>query len=447
MSAPLAHAALNSEQLEAVEHGAGPLLVLAGAGSGKTRVLTHRIAHLIRERGVPPHAILAVTFTNKAAQEMRDRVAQLLGRDVGRLWIGTFHSIGLRLLRIHGERLGYQSGLSVYDTDDQRALIARILKEGGAGEPARQAREMQGRISRAKNALQTPEDLAAHDPRLAQLAHVWGKYQEELRRQNAVDFDDILLQSLALLQENDDLLEKYRRRFAHILVDEYQDTNAVQFRLIATLAGPSGNVCAVGDDDQSIYGWRGADVRNILDFESAFPGVKTVRLEENYRSSAAILDVAHAVVSRNQGRKPKRLWTRRAGGERVRFALARDEDEEARLIVAEISRALDAGDAAPGEMVILYRTHAQSRPLEDACLARRVPYTVVGAVTFYQRREIKDLLAYMRLALNPRDMLSLRRAVSVPRRGVGEKTLEEWLHAAQHAGRDPVALAADTPSG
>ncbi|MBU1702770.1 MAG: UvrD-helicase domain-containing protein [Candidatus Eisenbacteria bacterium] len=437
---------LNHPQREAVEHGRGPLLVLAGAGSGKTRVLTHRIAYLIHQQNVRPSQILAVTFTNKAAAEMRNRVETLIGVGITGLWIGTFHSIGLRMLRIHVREAGFKEGLTVFDTDDQRALLGRILKEENVGETRHQAREMLGRISRAKNAMQTPDQMTGGDPRAALIAHIWQRYQKELKRQNAVDFDDILIESLALLRNHPSIQDSYRRRFEHILVDEYQDTNAVQFQFVEALSGPDGNIFVVGDDDQSFYGWRGADIRNILDVERAFPKVETIRLEENYRSTSSILDVAHAVVSRNRGRKPKKLWTGRGPGEPVRFYLGHNEDDEAREILANISEVLKDGQVSPGEIVILYRTHAQSRPLEDACLARRIPYIIVGSVTFYQRREIKDLLAYLRLSLNPLDEISLRRAVGVPRRGVGEKTILRWLAEARIRGIDPVTLAAGESS-
>jgi DNA helicase-2/ATP-dependent DNA helicase PcrA len=434
-------ASLNPPQREAVSHGDGPLLVLAGAGSGKTRVLTHRIAYLVRSRGIAPQRILAVTFTNKAAQEMRERAEGLLGGRLPGLWIGTFHAMSLRILRTHAERVGLRPGLSVLDTDDQVTLMHQVLKEEGIGEGRQQAREILGYVSRAKNALQSPDDLRGGGPRLARVAQAWEAYQKALRRQNAVDFDDILLLVLELFRREPEIRDLYRRRFRHVLVDEYQDTNAAQFQWILALAGPEGNVFVVGDDDQSIYGWRGADLRNILEFERAFPRARLVRLEENYRSTPTILDVAHAVVSRNRGRKPKRLWTRRPPGEPVRFHLAADEEEEAQVVVEEIAATLRRGEIPPGEIAILYRTHAQSRPLEEACVQRRIPYVVVGGLTFFQRREVKDLLAYLRLAVNPRDEMSLRRAVSVPRRGVGEKSLAQWLEAARRAGQDPVEMA------
>jgi DNA helicase-2/ATP-dependent DNA helicase PcrA len=391
---------------------------------------------------MPAWRVLAVTFTNKAAQEMRERAEALLGGNLSGLWIGTFHSVCLRILRSNLEPAGYKPGLTVFDRDDQIALIQRILKEENLSEGRYQGREFIGIISRAKNAMETPSDFRGGDPRIAQVGFVWERYQRALREQNAVDFDDILLETHNLLRRESELLEKYRERFDHILVDEYQDTNTVQFKLVEALAGPEGNVFVVGDDDQSIYGWRGADIRNILRFEEAFPGARVLRLEENYRSTASILDVAHAVVSRNRGRSPKKLWSRRGTGEMVRFLMFRDEDEEAREIVRELGRRLEADEVRPSEVVLLYRTHAQSRPLEDACLAAGVPYVVVGALTFYQRREVKDLLAYLRLASNPLDEMSLRRAVSVPKRGIGEKTIESWLWAAREKNADPVELVA-----
>jgi DNA helicase-2/ATP-dependent DNA helicase PcrA len=386
---------------------------------------------------------MAVTFTNKAAQEMRERAAVLLGGELSGLWIGTFHSISLRILRSNLKLVGFKPGLTVFDRDDQVALIQRILKEENLSEGRHQAREMINIISRAKNAMETPADFQAGDPRIAQVGYVWERYQRALREQNAVDFDDILLEALFLLQREADVLRTYRERFDHILVDEYQDTNAVQFKLVEALAGPEGNVFVVGDDDQSIYGWRGADIRNILQFESAFPQARVIRLEQNYRSTTSILDVAQAVVSRNRGRNPKELWSGRGPGEKVRFLVCKDEDEEAQRIIEEIAQRLEKEDVRASEVVILYRTHAQSRPLEDACLALGVPYVVVGALTFYQRREIKDLLSYLRLALNPLDEMSLRRAVTVPRRGIGEKSLQRWLGVAREKKADPVELAAE----
>ncbi|MBD3236077.1 MAG: AAA family ATPase, partial [Candidatus Eisenbacteria bacterium] len=423
---------LNPVQREAVLAPGGAMLLLAGAGSGKTRVLTRRIAHLIRRQGVSPARILAVTFTNKAAGEMRGRVETLLGHPTRGLWIGTFHSICLRLLKRHAEAAGYAPNLSVFDDDDQLTLLRRLLKQEGLENRPRRAREMRGIISRAKNRALDPPALERETPTPAgQLAaRIYAQYQQELRRQNAVDFDDLLMEAERLLREQVPIAAHYAEQFQHVLVDEFQDTNHVQFRLVERLARGHRNIFVVGDDDQSIYGWRGADIRNILDFQQRFPDAQVLYMEQNYRSTQAILDFANAAIARNAGRWPKRLWTERAGGDLPDLFLAEDEDEEAAEIARRIAEHVSEGGAR-GEIALFYRTHAQSRPLEDALLRAGIPYVLVGGVYFYQRREVKDLLSYLRVLVNPRDESSLRRALSAPRRGVGERTVEALLAAAR----------------
>jgi len=433
---------LNPAQREAAAAPGGPLLVLAGAGSGKTRVLTRRIAWLIRARGLAPESILAVTFTNKAAGEMRARVESLLGRSVRGLWIGTFHAICLRWLKRHARAAGYGPDLAVVDAEDQLTLLRRLLKEAGYDHTPRRARELQAIISRAKNRAQTAEEFAAeaHTPAQLVAARLYTAYQEALRRQNGVDFDDLLLGGLRLLREHAEIADHYAAQFEHILVDEYQDTNRVQFLLVERLARTHRNILVVGDDDQSIYGWRGAEVRNILDFKKHFPEAAVHYLEQNYRSTAPILAFANAVIARNRGRYEKALWTERPGGELPEFFLAADEDEEAEEIARRLSAEADAGRPYR-ETAIFYRTHAQSRPLEEAFLRRGIPYAIVGGIHFYARREVKDVLSYLRVLVQPRDETSLRRALGVPKRGIGERTLEEFFACLGESGCGPLEYA------
>ena len=431
---------LNDVQLAGVVHGGGPLLILAGAGSGKTRVLTRRLAYLIAERGVGPDRILAVTFTNKAAGEMRERVGGLLGPAARGVWLGTFHSICLRLLKQHAGRLGFRGSPTVFDADDQIRLLKGVLKESPDGEGGIRARDAQAAISRAKNLLLTPEEYEASSPAPVRrrVAPVWRRYDRRLREQDGVDFDDILLLALRLLTEEPSIGDLYAERFEHLLVDEYQDTNRVQFQLVRRLAEAHGNICVVGDDDQSIYGWRGADITNILEFERHYPGATVLRMEQNYRSTGAILDVANAVVRHNAARKTKTLWTANQRGERARLAVAEDEEQEARGVAAAIREALRGG-ASPAAQAVLYRTHAQSRPLEEAFVRAEIPYRVVGGISFYQRREVKDLLAYLRLLVNPHDEVSFRRACLAPRRGAGEATIDRIVSEARVRGADLVS--------
>jgi DNA helicase-2/ATP-dependent DNA helicase PcrA len=406
-----------------VEHAEGPLLVLAGAGSGKTRVLTARIARLIDEEGVRPGRILAVTFTNKAAGVMGERIAGLLGEEPRGLWIGTFHAIAARILRREGDRLARGSTFSIYDEEDSLRALKHAMEEAGLDAQRWSPGALRARISSAKNALVGPEEYAAAAFDLASraVAEVYPLYEKILIRSSAYDFDDLLVHTTRLLEDTE-VGDRYAGRFHHVLVDEYQDTNHAQYRMIRRLASGHGNICVVGDDDQSIYGWRGADLRNILDFERDFRGTEVVRLEQNYRSTPSILHVANEVISRNRDRKKKRLRTERPSGERVTVVQVADERAEATWVVSRIETL--AGCHDPEQCVVLYRTNAQSRPFEDALRRARMPYRIVGGVRFYERREIKDVLAYLLLAVNPADEAAFTRAVSWPRRGVGGVTLD-----------------------
>jgi DNA helicase-2/ATP-dependent DNA helicase PcrA len=435
--------ALNPAQREAVEHVHGPLLVLAGAGSGKTRVLTTRIANLIDRHGVPPERIFAVTFTNKAAGEMKHRIGRLLGRDPSGLWIGTFHSLSARLLRREAELLGFTRRFTIYDEDDRLSLIKRLMEQRGHSTKLFPPRAVQALISAAKNRMVPPSELAAGSPfdRLAVVsADVYGAMGPALKAANAMDFDDLLLHPLTLFREHPDRLRVYQERFSFILVDEFQDTNRAQYQLIRLL-GAHGNVCAVGDDDQSIYGWRGADVRNMQDFLRDFPGAKLVRLEENYRSTRIVLDAANGVIAENAGRIGKTLVTRRPGGEQVTLLAAADERDEAEWVVRELERRSGAGEWSYAEMAVLYRTNSQSRALEEAFRRAGIPYRLIGAISFYERREVKDLLAYLRLVANPSDDEAFLRAVGVPRRGLGETSLAVLGQAAAGWGKPLLAAA------
>jgi len=408
---------LNPEQQAAVEHGEGPLLVLAGAGSGKTRVLTSRVTRLVAKDGVPPGRILAVTFTNKAAGIMRDRIAEQLGEEPRGLWVGTFHSICARILRREGDRLPRGARFTIYDEDDSRRALKQAMDEVDL-DPARWApNALRARISDAKNALVGPEQYGtqAFDLMSKAVAQVFPAYEKVLVRSSAYDFDDLLFHTVRLLEDQPDVGDRYAERFLHVLVDEYQDTNHAQYRIVRRLARGHGNVCVVGDDDQSIYGWRGADVRNILDFERDFAGAAVVRLEENYRSTRAILEVANEVIANNRSRKEKRLRTTRQEGEPVTLRQFTDERAEANWVVSQIEQG--EGGYRPDQAVILYRTNAQSRPFEDALRRAGMPYRIVGGVRFYDRREIKDVFAYLQLVVNPADETAFSRAISWPRRG------------------------------
>jgi DNA helicase-2/ATP-dependent DNA helicase PcrA len=435
---------LNQAQREAVEHAAGPLLVLAGAGSGKTRVLTTRLAYLVQHQNVHPSRILAVTFTNRAAGEMRSRVAQQLGRDPAGLWIGTFHSTSARLLRREAPHIGFTAQFSIYDEDDRLRAIKRLLERGGYAPRAFPPRQIQSIISTAKNRLVPPDQLAGEaDDRVTRVAaEIYHALTQTLLSANAMDFDDLLLHPLTLFREHPDRLQHYRNRFDAILVDEFQDTNRAQYLFVRQLGADHGNVCVVGDDDQSIYSWRGADVRNMLDFQSDFPDVTIVRLEENYRSTQVILDAANGVISDNRQRLGKTLFTSRQGGEQVDAVVAADERDEAEWIAREI-RERTAVDFYPySDVAILYRTNAQSRALEEALRRTSIPYRVVGAASFYERREVKDLVAYLRLVVNPADDEAFMRAVQVPKRGIGMGSLRVVQAAAAQWSRPLLETAA-----
>jgi DNA helicase II / ATP-dependent DNA helicase PcrA len=413
---------LNPPQKEAVLHGEGPLLVLAGAGSGKTRVIVHRIAYLIHERGVPPWQILAVTFTNKAAGEMRERVKHILG-DGELPLISTFHSSCARILRHDIRHLGYDSNFAIYDDKDCERLLKECVSELNLDEKKFSAKALGAAIDEFKNSGLTPDQVQVGSVYEATLARVYALYQERLKRCNAADFGDLLLLTVRLLEEHAEVLQKYRERYRWILVDEYQDTNPVQYRLVQLLAGTRRNLCVVGDDDQSIYGWRGADIRNILEFEKDFPGVKVVKLEQNYRSTKNILDAAWNVVEKNRGRKPKRLWTDNPDGERIVYRTLPNEWEEARLICRETERFLSEGGDLSG-VAVFYRTNAQSRVVEDAMVAAGIPYHMVGGVRFYARLEVKDILSYLKVLDNPADDVALKRIINTPPRGIGHATVQ-----------------------
>ncbi|MBX6362448.1 MAG: UvrD-helicase domain-containing protein [Gemmatimonadetes bacterium] len=421
---------LNPEQKAAVEHFEGPLLVLAGAGSGKTRVLTMRLANLIREQGVDPSAILAVTFTNKAAGEMRERVRRLLGHEPAGLWIGTFHAIGARLLRRNAHRLGWSPSFSIFDAEQAVREVKRALDRLNLPVKRWPPKAVHAAISGAKNGLVSPEEYAAlaSDPFTRVVADVFPVYEAALKEQNAFDFDDLLVKPVVLFEQHDDVLAAYRRRFQFLLVDEYQDTNRAQYRFLRLLAEEHGNLMVVGDDDQSIYGWRGADIRNILDFEKDFPATKVIRLEQNYRSTARILEAANQVIAENVRRKGKTLRTQAGPGEPLTRVEALDENDEAAWIVAEIEARLAASpDCSLRDFTILYRTNAQSRALEEALRRRDIPYQIVGGIRFYERREIMDVLAYLRLISNPRDAGAFDRIVNYPKRGIGDTTRARLL--------------------
>jgi DNA helicase-2/ATP-dependent DNA helicase PcrA len=435
---------LNPAQREAVLHVDGPLLVLAGAGSGKTRVLTTRIARLIDQHGVDPSRILAVTFTNKAAGEMKERIARLLGRAPTGMWVGTFHAIGARMLRAAPHLVGRTAAFTIYDQDDTQSVIKRLLERNRLDVKQFTPRGVHGAISDAKNALVTPDEYAnlAMDPFSRAVAVVYRDLGEALRVANAVDFDDLLVLPVRLLAQNPPELEKYQRKFRYVLVDEYQDTNRAQYQFIKLLAGGHGNVCVVGDDDQSIYGWRGADIRNILDFNKDFPEAHVVRLEENYRSTPEVLDLANVVISANKGRMGKTLRPTLRSGDRVTAARCLDERDEADFIVEELlARRAQSSSLTLRDFAILYRTNAQSRALEEALRKRALPYRIVGAVRFYDRREIRDLMSYLKLVANPADDEAFRRAIAVPKRGLGDATLEQLSSVAREAGLPMLAAA------
>ena len=418
--------------------------MLAGAGSGKTRVLTARIAHLIRDGGLAPQRIFAVTFTNKAAGEMRARVAALLGADPRGLWIGTFHALAARLLRREAAHLGFGSNFTIYDADDSESFIRRLLGQRGLSPKANPPRAVHALISAAKNRMIAPEEFAvtADGPLVRAAAEVYAALGPALKQANAMDFDDLLLHPLQLFREHPDRLSYWQHRFEHVLVDEFQDTNSAQYRLVKLLAAPHGNLCVVGDDDQAIYGWRGADVRHMLAFQQDFPGTTLIKLEQNYRSTQVILDAANGVIAGNVQRLGKTLFTAKQGGEAVTLLTAADERDEAEWLAAELVRRAAETDVPHEGMAILYRTNAQSRALEETFRRRGIPYRLVGAVSFYERREVKDLLAYLRLVANPADDEAFLRVVNVPRRGIGEASLAQLIRTAAQWGKPLLAVVA-----
>lgn len=417
-------AGLNPEQRDAVLHTEGPLLILAGAGSGKTRVIAHRIAYLVREGLAAPEHILAVTFTNKAAEEMRTRVETLVGIDCRQMWISTFHALCARLLRREAPHIGLSRDFVIYDSADQLQVVKQALRELGLDDTSLQPRLALSRISHAKNRMEGPEVFTANawNPRDQQLGQLYALYVKTLKEANALDFDDLLLKTVELFETSDAVRERYSEQFRYVMVDEYQDTNRPQYLLVQRLAGRRRNLCVVGDPDQSIYKWRGADLRNILDFERDFPEAAIVRLERNYRSTQVILDAATAVISQNLNRKEKRLYTDRKGGARILYYRAGDDLDEAEFIARACRAALH--DDPETTVAVLYRTNAQSRTLEDALRRSGTAYKIVGGVRFYERKEIKDALAYLRLVLNPHDDVSLRRIINVPARGIGKSVMD-----------------------
>ncbi|HET7348173.1 MAG TPA: UvrD-helicase domain-containing protein, partial [Acidobacteriaceae bacterium] len=425
---------LNPQQREGVEAVDGPVLILAGAGSGKTRVITHRIAYLIDQRGAAPDSILAVTFTNKAAAEMAERVDKLIGQtSLAKPLISTFHSFCVRLLRrdIEALRIGNEGltrSFAIYDETDQQAVVKAVMRRMGLDDKQLTPRVVLSKISWAKNHMIDPQEfyLQSSDPISEKVAHIFEAYRKELHKANALDFDDLLLEAVRVLKVSQEVRERYNRRYRYLLIDEYQDTNRPQYELMKLLAGEEKNVCVVGDEDQSIYSWRGADIRNILEFEKDFPGAKTIRLEQNYRSTQIILEAASAVVARNTQRKGKRLWTSREGGALIGYYEAPDGENEALFIADSIQKYLRkaAEEQAEPKCAVLYRTNSQSRLIEEAMRRYGLAYTMVGGFSFYERAEIKDLLSYLKLAQNPHDSIALQRVVNTPARGIGKTTLE-----------------------
>jgi len=420
-------AELNPAQREAVETIDGPLLIVAGPGSGKTRVITHRIAYLIKVCGINPHRIMAVTFTNKAAREMAERLEKLLGQAAGDLTLGTFHAICARILRQEGKVIGLDSKFVIYDEEDQLSLIKQSLQELDLDPKQYIPRAIQSAIKYAKSRLLTPSDYAQQTSNYFEgiVQRVYERYQQSLTRSHGVDFDDLLMRTVQLFNDHPKVLSKYQSRYLHILVDEFQDTNVTQYTLIKQLTGKHRNVCVVGDPDQSIYSWRFADLRNILSFEKDYPDAKVVFLEQNYRSTKTILDVASSIITINSRRKPKRLWTENEAGVPISIIETYNEGEEAQFVISEIERLVEQDLVSPGGCAIMYRVNAQSRALEETFMRYGVPYKLVGGTRFYQRREIKDIIAYLRLIHNPSDSISLTRVINVPGRGIGQRTLAE----------------------
>ena len=442
---------LNPEQKEAVFHYEGPLLILAGAGSGKTRVLTHRVAWLIEEKQVNPWNIMAITFTNKAAGEMRDRVETMLGGALGGVWVATFHSTCVRILRRYIDRIGFGTNFTIYDGDDQKTIIKEICKRFQIDTKLYRERFFMAAISAAKDELLSPDDYAKQvhgDTRKQKVAEVYREYQKQLRASNALDFDDLIFRTVELFQKDAEVLEQYQDRFRFIMVDEYQDTNTAQFKLVSLLAAKYRNLCVVGDDDQSIYRFRGANIQNILSFEEVYPDAKVIRLEQNYRSTQNILTAANEVICHNEGRKEKKLWTANGDGDKVRFRQFLNGFEEAEYVAGMISRKVGAGKWRYGDCAVLYRTNAQSRMFEEKFLFANVPYKIVGGINFYGRKEIKDVLAYLKTIENGRDDLAVRRIINVPKRGIGATTInrvQEYANTEDMSFYDALRVAGTIP--
>ena len=443
---------LNKEQKEAVFHTEGPLLVLAGAGSGKTRVLTHRIAYLIDEMGVNPYNILAITFTNKAAGEMKERVKNLVGEGSESIWVSTFHSSCVRILRRFADRLGYDENFTIYDADDSKNIMKDVCKRLSIDTKVLKERTILNAISNAKDELIAPDTYRVEnrgDFRLSRIGDAYDEYQKTLKKNNAMDFDDLIMNTVLLLRQNADVRDNYQKRFKYILVDEYQDTNTSQFMLINELAGGYKNLCVVGDDDQSIYKFRGANVRNILDFEKYYENTTVIRLEQNYRSTQNILDAANGVIKNNMGRKEKSLWTREEAGSLIHFRMFDNAYEEAEFIASDIARKARRGELDYNDAAVLYRTNAQSRLLEERFIYEGIPYNVVGGVNFYARKEIKDILAYLKTIDNGRDDLQVKRIINVPKRGIGAASINKVQEYADIRGIsffDALLQASDIPS-
>jgi DNA helicase II / ATP-dependent DNA helicase PcrA len=428
---------LNEKQREAVLNVDGALLILAGAGSGKTRVLTYRIAHLIENLNVYPSSILAITFTNKAAKEMKERVSSLLGELSAKVWVSTFHSMCIRMLRRDIEKIGYDKNFVIYDSADQQTLIKECIKELDYNEKNFPPKAMLEEIGKAKDDLITPDGyqkMNQSDFRANKIGNIYMCYQKKLKQNNAMDFDDIINNTIKLLNEADDVLEYYRSRFKYVMVDEYQDTNTAQYTLVNMLAQGSRNLCVVGDDDQSIYGWRGANIRNILDFEKDFKDAKVIKLEQNYRSTKNILDAANSVIKNNYGRKNKKLWTDNSTGSLIKYFKGSTEREEASFITYQISESIKRDDRKYKDFCVLYRINAQSRVIEESLIREGIPYKILGGLKFYDRKEVKDILAYLRVIQNPADNISLKRIINVPRRGIGNSTIDSLENIANKRG-------------
>ena len=443
---------LNDKQREAAIHVDGPLLIIAGAGSGKTKTVTHRIAYLIKECGVNPWNIMAITFTNKAAGEMKERVDKLVGFGADAVWVATFHSSCVKILRRFADRIGYDNNFTIYDADDSKSVMKDVCKTLDIDTKMLKEKTILNEISSAKDELISPDEYAikyAEDFRLKKIGEAYTEYQKILEKNNAMDFDDLIMNTVILLQDNPDVRDAYQKRFRYIMVDEYQDTNTSQFKLIRLLTGNDGNLCVVGDDDQSIYKFRGANVRNILDFEQYYPEAKVIRLEQNYRSTQNILDAANAVISHNVGRKSKKLWTEKDGGALIHLRQFDNAYEEASFIADDVARKQRKGQADLSDFAVLYRTNAQSRLIEESFIYEGLPYNVVGGVNFYSRKEIKDVLAYLKTIDNGRDDLQVRRIINIPKRGIGNTTISKVIDYAESRGIsffDALCEAGDIPT-